>query len=299
MTTTVRTIVAATDFSTNAGVAGAWAEQLARQHDATVVLVHASHEGPGIAAEFVRLRQRHHDDIRARLESALEEEAQTLRRTGLTVDCELGYGNVVDVILSAAKRRGADLIVAGTHGRTTWKQVLVGSTAARVLRKADCPVLTVRLLDDASPRPVRSVLVPTDFSKDAALAAEAATRLLGSGSSDRRITLLHTYHVPADVMCLPAPILIDAISAVDAAAKRTIEDIAVTVRATGIHVDTITCEGEPPERIVEYARSLGVDAIAMGTHGRSGIDRVLLGSTAERVVTSAPCPVLTVRREPD
>jgi len=91
----------------------------------------------------------------------------------------------------------------------------------------------------------------------------------------------------------------DAISPVDAAARRSIEELAGTVRATGIHVETITCEGEPPECISDYARSLKVDAIAMGTHGRSGFDRVVLGSTAERVVTSAPCPVLTVRHEPN
>ena len=297
-TTALRTILLATDFSTNAGVARAWTEQLARQHGAAVVLVNVFREGPGLAPEFVPLPQYCYDDIRARLESALADEAQTLRRTGLTVDYELGYGNIVEVILAAAKRRGADLIVAGTRGRTAWKNLMLGSTAVRLLQTAPCPVLTVRPMDTLAPRRVRSVLVPTDFSEDAALAAEAAKRLLGGPTKDRRIVLLHAYHVPADATSLPASMLMDAISAVDAAAQRTIEEFAATVRATGIHVETITCEGQPPESIIDYARSRSVDAIAMGTHGRSGIDRLVLGSTAERVVTSAPCPVLTVRREP-
>ena len=298
MTTTLRTIITATDFSTNAGAACAWAEQIARQHDAAVVLVHAFREGPGVAPEFVPLPQRYYDDIRARVEAALEEEARTLRRTGLTVECEVGYGDVVDAILAAAQRRSADLIVAGTRGRTMWKPLLLGSTAARLLRKAHCPVMTVRPMDTVAPRPVRSVLVPTDFSEDAALAAKVAMRLVG-GATDRRIVLLHAYHVPTDATSLPPPMVLDAISAVDEAARRAIEALAGTVRAAGVHVETITCEGEPPESIIDYARSLKVDAIVMGTHGRSGIDRVVLGSTAERVVTAAPCPVVTVRHEPN
>jgi nucleotide-binding universal stress UspA family protein len=111
------------------------------------------------------------------------------------------------------------------------------------------------------------------------------------------LVLLHAYHVPYEATYLPAPLLPDAISEADARVKRMIEESAAKLRKIGIRVDTITYEGDPPAAILDHAESVGADLIAMGTEGLSGLNRLLLGSTAERVVASAPCPVLTVRRE--
>jgi nucleotide-binding universal stress UspA family protein len=230
----------------------------------------------------------------------LDREAKKARGSGITVDCELGFGAAADVVIAAAERRGADLIVAGTRGRTGWKRLLLGSTAARLIRKAACPVLTVHPTDAGARRSVRTVLVPTDFSEDAGLAAEAATRILGAPGADRRLVLLHAYHVPYEAMYLPAAILEDAISVADATVKRMIQELAVKLRHTGMRIDTLTCrEGDPAQAILANAGAVGPDVIAMGTHGRSGMDRLLLGTTAERVAALAPCPVLTVRRASD
>ena len=118
--------------------------------------------------------------------------------------------------------------------------------------------------------------------------------LEGSGG-DRRVVLLHAYDVPYQATCLPAPVLMDAISAVDATVKRAIEKLASKLRDTGINVDALPCTGYPPQMVLRQAASSGVDLIAMATHGRSGMDRLILGSTAEEVLGSATCPVLTVR----
>lgn len=296
---TSRTIIVATDFSETATTVLAWAEKLARQKDAALVLVHAASFEPPTAPEFVRWPQKYGDEMRARVKSQLDREAEKARRSGITVDCELGFGPAVDVVIAAAERHGADLIVAGTRGRTGWKQLLLGSTAARLIRKAACPVLTVHPTDAGSPRPVRTVLVPTDFSEDAGLAADAATRIVGAPDTDGRLVLLHAYHLPYEyeALYLPAPILKDAIPEAEATVKRMIEEFAARLRKTGIRIDTIVCKGYPPVAILDHARSVGADLIAMGTEGLSGVNRLLLGSTAERVVASAPCPVLTVRRE--
>jgi nucleotide-binding universal stress UspA family protein len=64
-------------------------------------------------------------------------------------------------------------------------------------------------------------------------------------------------------------------------------------------VESVAREGYPPEVIVEAARELDVDLVAMGTHGRTGLRHLLLGSNAERVIEHAPCPVLTVRHPED
>jgi nucleotide-binding universal stress UspA family protein len=291
----LRTIVAATDFSEHASVALAWATELALQNAALLVLVHAVRANPPTAPEFVQWPDRYRDDIRVTAERRLEREAGAARRRGLTVDCELPFGTAAQAVIAVAEARGADLIVAGTRGRSSWKRALLGSTAARLVRYGRCPVLTVRSPDAGQPRPVRTVVVPTDFSADAALAARVAAGVLAASGPDRRIVLLHAYRIPMEATYLPAHVLSDAIAAADATAKRRIEDSALELRETGIAVETVAREGEPPQLILDQARSVGADLIAMGTHGRSGVDRIAVGSTAERVIASASCPVLTVR----
>lgn len=297
--TPLRTIVVATDFSSNARAALAWAEQLAAHHGARLVLVHAFRPEAPAAPEFVAWPQRCDEEIRASLLSELEDEARHPRKIGIATELELDFGAAFEVVIAAAERRRADLIVAGTRGRTGWKRLALGSTAARLIRKARCPVLTINPTDTGSPRAVRTVLVPTDFSEDAALATDTAIRLLAAPGADRRVIVLHAYHVPIEATYLPGPVLMDAISAADAKARRETEAVAVKLRTSGVVVDTVTCEGDPPAKIVEQARYTKADVIAMGTHGRSGLDRLFLGSTAERVVVSAGCPVLTMRRDGD
>jgi nucleotide-binding universal stress UspA family protein len=79
-------------------------------------------------------------------------------------------------------------------------------------------------------------------------------------------------------------------------ARERLEEDAKRLRSVGVQVETIAQEGYPPLVIEEAARNANVDLIAMGTHGRTGLRHLLLGSTAERVVQHAPCPVLTIRR---
>ena len=73
--------------------------------------------------------------------------------------------------------------------------------------------------------------------------------------------------------------------------------LSIRLRAEGYDVEAVEREGEPAQIIDDEAREMGADAIAIGTHGRSGLRRLFLGSVAERVLPAAPCPVLTVRRE--
>ena len=292
----LRTIVVATDFSDNARVALAWAAQLARQHGGALLLVHAF-KTELIAPEFGPVLQEHGDEVRTSVKQQLEREAEQARSGGITVDCELGVGAAFEIVIEAARRHEADVVVVGTRGRTNWKRLLLGSTAARLVRNAPCPVLTVHPTDAGFPRPLRTVLVPTDFSDDAALAAEAVIRIRGVTGADQRLVLLHAYDVPFEATYLPGPLLMEAMTAGATKAKETIEQLAAKIRDSGITVDTLTCGGYPPQMILDQARTVGADLIAMGTHGRSGMDRLFIGSTAERVVASAPCPVLTVRRD--
>ncbi len=290
-----RTIVVATDFSDNAGVALGWAKEIARRHGALLVLAHAAPPETLAAPEFVPLPAEVHESLHADAIARLDAELKALRDAGWQADGEVVCSDAATGVLDVAGRRAADLIVAGTRGRTGWKRIVLGSTAARLVREAPCPVLTVHPSDAGEPRAIRTVLVPTDFSEDAARAADAAARRLGPQDGERRIVLLHAYRVPIDAAHVPATALLEAIRAVEEQASAGLAALAATLRATGATIETHLVRGYPAEVILDEAARRGADLIAIATRGRSGLGRVLLGSTAERVLPNAPCPVLTVR----
>jgi nucleotide-binding universal stress UspA family protein len=300
--THLETVVAVTDFSSAAEGAVDWGAQLARTHAARLVLVHAllPPVSPTAAPEFVPLPAEIYEEERRAAETALESRAASLRQAGCRVETELEIGPAVSTILDALARWKADVLVAGTRGLTGFKRILLGSTAARLVREAPCPVLTVHPDEAARHRPVHRILVPTDFSEDAKLALETAGRILGPVTEHARVTLLHVYRTTQEIVTpWPAPVLIEATRDIEADARKLLEETAAPLRELGIDVDVLARGGYPPEVIDEEARRIAADVIAMGTHGRSGLKRLFLGSTAERVLPAAPCPVLTVREGRD
>jgi nucleotide-binding universal stress UspA family protein len=293
------TILAATDFSQTGESGVAWAAELARAHGARIVLCHAlSPLNPvAPAPEFMPVPARYYDDLHAAAAERLEETATKLRSRGLSIETTLDVGDAATVVCDQAVRVRADLVVAGTRGLTGWKNLVLGSTAAHILRRAPCPVLTVHPGDVERHRALRTVLVATDFSADAALAAEAAAHVVAP--FDRaRMVLLHAYRAPVVVASpLPVPIVLDDPQQVEAAAKIELDELAARLRGTIETIETKIVCASPSRAILDSARAVGADLIAMGTHGRSGMKRLVLGSTAEHVLAEAPCPVLTVHRE--
>ena len=292
----IQTIVAATDFSADAATAVDWAAQVARERSARLVLVHAAMVATPVGPEFIPLPEPLYAGLRAQAREELDGIAATLEKTGLAVDRELTDGPAAAAILDIAAKRGADLIVAGTRGLTGWKRIVLGSVAARLVRTASCPVVTVHAEDTGRHRPVRIILVPTDFSDDAMKAAEAAGAILGEAGPERCLALLHVYRYPLVLTPTSKPILTAPPDEVILSAHREMAALAERFRSAGLRVMTRVALNDMPARmILDHALEIRADLIAMGTHGRSGLDRLFLGSTAERVLSSAPCPVLTVR----
>ncbi|HYH44152.1 MAG TPA: universal stress protein [Thermoanaerobaculia bacterium] len=302
----LRTIVAATDFSETAAAALDWAAEVAKPHGARIELVHALTlpapptdlipSGPGFEEEVER-------GARERLKVAAAE----LRQRGIAVAPRLQPGLPSQTILDVAEETAADLIVLGTRGLTGLRHLLLGSTSQRVIQRAHCPVLTVHPEDRGRHRPLATVLLPTDFSEDARRAARAAVSLLGSpgsnasqaapGSPSIRLVLLHAFNLPIEYTAYgPIPTSLHYLRDTGAEAETRLAEEAERLRAEGFEVETVAREGDPAEVIAEEARRCQADLLALGTHGRSGLAHLLLGSTAERVVQHAPCPVLTLRR---
>jgi nucleotide-binding universal stress UspA family protein len=164
-----QTLLVPHDYSPCADRALAMAADLARLHQARIVLLHVTHLPPGLTAD-AQISDANGNMIRvdAYAEAAaareLESRAEPLRQGGLAVEVRSALGAVADEIIEVAGIEKADLIVMGTHGRTGLAHVLLGSMTEKVLRQAPVPVLTVR--DEKDPRRTTSDVVLSDYATD-------------------------------------------------------------------------------------------------------------------------------------
>ena len=189
-------------------------------------------------------------------------------------------------IVRHASDTNVDLIVMGTHGRTGIAHAVLGSVTEKVLRSAPCPVLTVHRKDHKLV--AGNILVAIDFDNESKQAL-AYGRLLGQafGASLRLLHVMPNHFLHA---MTADPIHLAARSHERMGEWLTDED------RRNLHATCVLAESDlPAEAILNYARTHEINLIVMGTHGRGAVDRFLLGSVAERVVRTAPCPVLTVR----
>ncbi|HUO85779.1 MAG TPA: universal stress protein [Thermoanaerobaculia bacterium] len=289
-------IVAATDFSETADAALDWAVDIARQHGAGLRLIHAL-TLPAPLPDYVPAGADFGEELHSVALAKLEETAARVRQAGVEVELEVPVGVPSQAILRVAEESDADLVVLGTRGLTGVGHLLLGSTAERVVQRARCPVLTVHPEDRGRHRPIRNVVLPTDFSSGADQVAAVALRLLAGLEASARIVLVHAYHLPIEYTAYgPIPTSVRFLEDVGADAQERLDQAARALSREGLAVESVLREGYPPDVIVETAQEHEADLIAMGTHGRTGLAHLLLGSTAERVVQHAPCPVITVRR---
>ena len=290
------TVLVATDFSPTAEAAVQWGSELARARGGKLVLVHAV-DVHGPLTDFLPAPSDLDEQVRAAASSRLDEAAASAREGGLDVESRLEIGVASQAVVHAIGEVAPDLVVQGSRGLTPGlTHLLLGSTAQRIVQHSPRPVLTVHPGDRDRHAAIRHVLVPTDFSDDAQEAAHAA-RTLFAGEGGARLTLLHAYHLPVEYTAYGTiPTSIPFHADVAAVADEKLAEATAALAGEGHTVDAVAKEGYPPEVIVDTARDLAVDLIAMGTHGRTGLRHLLLGSNAERVIEHAPCPVLTVRR---
>jgi nucleotide-binding universal stress UspA family protein len=139
--------------------------------------------------------------------------------------------------------------------------------------------------------PIRSILVPHDFSETAQRALEFALDL--AAALDARVNLLFAYDVLAYGFPEAPPMVMDT-EQIERAARTALDDVVRRARRPGVAVEGAVRRGPAWSEINAAAKETGADLIVIGTHGRRGVARALLGSVAEKVVRTAPCPVLTV-----
>jgi nucleotide-binding universal stress UspA family protein len=138
------------------------------------------------------------------------------------------------------------------------------------------------------------ILVPTDFSEYADCALDYAIEL--AKIFQARVTVLYVFHVPSLALGEAPPTVIDdTLQAMETNVRQQAQKALARVLKAGLQGDSIIVEGAPFQMITDVAKDKEADLIVMGTHGRTGLTHVLMGSVAERVVRIAPCPVLVTR----
>ena len=199
-------------------------------------------------------------------------------------------------ILVQADRLNADLIVLGTHGRSGFERLFLGSVTEKVLRKAQRPVMTVppRAPDamTCGPAAFTRILCPIDFSACSKLALDYAVSLAQENGATLTLThVLETRPLYAD---FAPPVAIDIEAWLREARAHLQTMVPDAVRAS-VGVTEVVTEGSPSREILELAQTLDPDLIVLGVRGRGAADLFLMGSTTHHVIRAARCAVLTLR----
>lgn len=203
-------------------------------------------------------------------------------------------------IAEIARQRGADLIVVATHGYSGLTRAFLGSTAEYLVREGPCPVLAARrpvmtsgTHGNRPGREIKSILVPMDLSEPSLHSFAYAEGLARQLNAD--LTLLHV--VPALTVPQGTPMEESQLNLHAAeGAEVKLQEIADHGDGQVSRTATKVVMGEAGEEITRVAGDLGSDLLVVATHGRGGLQRAVLGSTAENILRHAPCPVLVVRR---
>ncbi len=288
------------------------AEMAAQRHGEIILLrVVLAHALPGV------------DPVEAQVR--VVEEAQTylakveagLAARGLAVTSVVRYGHAAEEILDHARAGGVDMIAMSTHGRSGIRRWLLGSVAEAVIRRSPVPVLLVRAAlpseystdavpgqpdilgppaDTSTPPCIRHILCPVDLTPACREVMAAAGALASRFDAD--LTILHAVYDPLDVTCshIPHPPMEQMREELIRIAEDKLRRLVRRTLGSPPRTALVVVAGSPFHQIIRFAQTHGIDLIVMGTEGRTGLDHVIMGSTAERVVRGAPCPVFSIRR---
>lgn len=282
-----------TNFSPDADRALESAAHLARMLGAEVLVVHV--------VEPPRLYERILSPVQSRLHSVEETSERAAERCrtllaaptmeGVRVDYQIRMGVPFVDLIDAARIAHADLILLGHQARSGAQRLLLGSTAERVLRKSPIPVLIAKKTFERAPR---SILAATDLSDGSEPALQLAAALAGHWGA--RLTLLHVVEPVARAEVWPLdPTRVELFLAEPEELEPEWQNVLEKIALNGVSFERLTLKGSAPAEITRTAKERDAELVVMGTHGRSGLVHVLLGSVAEHVARQAECSVLTVR----
>jgi nucleotide-binding universal stress UspA family protein len=296
----IDTVLLPTDGSDCAELAADWAFSVADATDADVHVLSVVDTreyttdlpGPDDPSEAQRRR------LEERAEGAVERAVADHGRdpdAGSTPSTAIGRGVPHEEITGYASENGVDLVVMGTHGRTGLDRYLLGSTAERVVRTADTPVMTIKESVGRFDDRVDDLLLPVDRTFDAERAVGTALDL--AAAFDATVHALSVVEIGTLATGFDGASVYDVIDAAEAESERAVDRVAERATAAGLDAESAVVSGDARRGIETYVDDRGIDLVVMGTHGRTGLGRYLLGSVAEATVRTVQAPVVTVRSD--
>ena len=240
------------------------------------------------------------DADRERLLSDLRRMAAAVPRDVPVEFCIQEAGFVHEEIVAQLGATHADLLVLGTHGRSGFQRLFLGSVTEKVIRKTTCPTLVVppRAPDVPAGSPIqfRRILCAVDFSESSLDALAHAINM--AEEANAQLTVLHVVEFPLMLNVEPTMPAVDLSRLREAAAsdgRRKLEELIPEEARTYCTVDTAVVEGRAYREILRQATERQSDLIVIG-HGRGALDLLVFGSTTHHVIRASACPVLIVRR---
>lgn len=282
-------ILVATDFSTRSDRALRRATLIARQVGASLTLVHVVD-----ADRLERLVNAERDAA----SSILEESVRTLADSdGIAADPLMMIGDVHAGILEAADQVDAELIIVGPH-RSRLRDVFVGTTAERVVRRSRRPLLVAVQPPSA---PYQRTLLALDFDEASKAAGRAAVDM--GVFEHTHVTVMHAFDAPAEAMMRrtmeQADVIDNYVEAEREQATGRLRELAAELGLTPSGQRVVAIVGTPARTILETAQSEDAHLIVMGTSQRKGFERLLIGSVTENVIRDAHRDILIVPTDVD
>lgn len=301
----VSTIVVPLDGSELSERALPYARGLARREGADVLFVSAVEipvEFTPIPSAGIALGSEIDEWVRER-RAYLESVAATF--PNIRASYVVSIGAPADVVFEAIEQTKNPLIVMASHGRSGLSRLFAGSVAARILGEVHCPVLLIRAalpeLPDGATAPFTKALVPLDGSEFGERVITDALDALDD--AEIALHLLRVIDIPVMTMAAagdPAAamnygLVGEYLDATRDEAEAYLKALAERLTAQGRTVTTEVRDGDVAEQIAASAEAHGADLIAMSTHGRGGLGRLIFGSVAEKVLHNATRPLLLIR----
>jgi len=224
--------------------------------------------------------------IKEPCEKALLEAEKIAKAERALIKTACEEGEPYERIIDLAEAENCDLIVLGRKGMSRIERVLMGSVTARVIGHSQRDVLVV---PEDTKIGWKSIFLSTDGSKYSEAATNKAIDFARSYGGE--IKAVSVVDVTEEFMA-QAP---GAVESLVKKAKGFVEDVKKKAEAQGVKTETFVREGEPYKVVTNLAKEYDSNVIVVGSHGRSGLRRLMMGSVAERIIGYAPCPVLVAK----
>ncbi|MFT5702295.1 MAG: nucleotide-binding universal stress UspA family protein [Desulforhopalus sp.] len=317
-------IMCAVDFSESTRQILAYSVALCKEFHAKLFLVHivddmtTSSIDSEIAIGNEILQKRHISKAQESLEFLVKN--MTIEYE-IVIDC----GNAANTISQLALKKHVDMVITASHGKSGFERLLIGSVTEKLIKIIHCPLLVIRtkghdfISQDSPKMKLKKILVGCDFSADSKLAFDYGLSLAQEFQADlflahvikptEHITLNPSdyinvlpgnYHVwgTADYFEIQQKVTEENREKMNTLHRRLEKQLHLMVPEEcqawcTPHATLLT--GEPYRELLKYAKEYGIDMIVLGTRGHTLWEKLMVGSTTERVLREAPCPVLTVR----